>query len=280
MLKAKLMEPIRVENWKDFQNKIQAISDEVDNKKKNKAFLVSDLLFRGQPNLELTTTLDRYVNKPIKLDEYYWMILIVKAQIETFTGHTWEIPSYEEFIDQSSKTDMHFLNDLFSKPALYSYLAYLRHHGFPSPLLDWTKSPYVALFFAFDFEGDRDDEVAIYAYLENAGSVKITSSSAPWIKTLGPNIKTHKRHFLQQSRYSFCMQIRDSIAYFASHEEVFSNGRDGQDVRWKILIPASQKFTFLKELDLMNINSYSLFSTEESLMKTLSLRYKLSRLAR
>src|SRR5579871_975887 len=31
----------------------------------------------------------------------------------------------------------------------YDYMAYLRHHGFPSPLLDWTRSPYVAAFFAF-----------------------------------------------------------------------------------------------------------------------------------
>lgn len=32
----------------------------------------------------------------------------------------------------------------------YGFMTRLRHHGFPSPLLDWPQSPYIAAFFAFN----------------------------------------------------------------------------------------------------------------------------------
>jgi hypothetical protein len=32
----------------------------------------------------------------------------------------------------------------------YDFMTRLRHHGFPSPLLDWPQSPYTAAFFAFN----------------------------------------------------------------------------------------------------------------------------------
>jgi hypothetical protein len=31
----------------------------------------------------------------------------------------------------------------------YKYFVCLRHYGFPSPLLDWSRSPYFAALFAF-----------------------------------------------------------------------------------------------------------------------------------
>jgi len=46
----------------------------------------------------------------------------------------------------------------------YSYLAHLRHNGFPSPLLDWTQSPYVAAYFAF--ARPQGEQVALYVYCE------------------------------------------------------------------------------------------------------------------
>lgn len=39
-----------------------------------------------------------------------------------------------------------------------------RHHGLPSPILDWTESPYIAAFFAFQsFGAENRDRAAVWA---------------------------------------------------------------------------------------------------------------------
>lgn len=65
----------------------------------------------------------------------------VKPEIETFTGKTWEWP---EWSDHESDFGGH----LRKHPAL-TFMTHLRHCGFPSPILDWSRSPYVAAYFAF-----------------------------------------------------------------------------------------------------------------------------------
>ena len=62
----------------------------------------------------------------------------------------------------------------------------------------------------------------------------------------------------------------------ASHEDPHVLGEEdgvlGGEAITKYILPVSERVTALHSLDAYNINSYSLFGTEESLLETLFLR--------
>jgi FRG domain len=153
-----------------------------------------------------------------------------------------------------------------------TYLAHLRHGGFPSPLLDWTRSPYVAAYFAFS-RVRHDHDVAVYAYRERPNNMKIGGSDSPQIISFGPVIKTHKRHFRQQSRYTVCTRFEQGQWSFVPHDSVF-DVRDHlqQDLLWKITLPASERRKALEFFDKTNLNEFTLFDSEEGLLEMLAAR--------
>lgn len=134
-------------------------------------------------------------------------------------------------------------------------------------------SPYIAAFFAF-FEAKESQDIAIYSYREYIEGRKSFTGSKPKITQLGQYTKTHKRHFLQQCQYTICTTNERSNdvkhKVYSSHEGV--EYYEHQDFIRKYIIPSSERKKVLKKLDLMNINAYSLFDNEDSLISTLAYR--------
>ena len=243
-----------LQSWEEFESKLVAINERTKVlQQKGQLSRMEYPLYRGVSDSEyhLESTLDR-MKREMGLSDYLEIIEIIHKHVVTCTGKEWNL-----------KTKVKL--GRFDLPA-YEFMAYLRHNGFPSPLIDWTKSPYVAAFFAFRdifFEAKQKEYVSIFVY---RGDIMYGD-----IFLLGPTIATHQTHYLQQSEYTICVKEENGNLHFANHEDVKEDVEE-PDVLIKYIIPVSEQQKVLKKLDSMNITAYSLFNSATSLMETLALR--------
>jgi hypothetical protein len=262
-----------VKSWEGFEEELKRLTAEHARRADPDTY-VSKMLFRGQSDSKwlLTTTLERYAPKLTQLTAYYDRIHRARPLIEASTGCIWDIPEPGEY-------ERWVTNKLGREPLAKmpggEYLAYLRQHGFPSPLLDWSRSPYVAAFFAFNQARSCSGLVSIYAFVEDPGIGKAGWSADPKIASFGPDLRTHRRHIIQQSEYTVCtVQPPSGTVNLARYYPVVgqNNEHRDQDLVWQINIPVTEKRKVLNYLDRFNLNAFSLFGSEESLMETAAFR--------
>lgn len=256
------MKQIELEKWEDFEKRISETFEDCENKRKESQFYVSPPLFRGHENAswKLQTTMERLKPGEWPIENYYKVMCSVLPTVQSFTEKSWDLG--EEYKKEEGKPN---------PPQGYEFMVYLRQLGFPSPLLDWSRSPYVAAFFAFRHGRDSEEKhIAIYSYLEYYGGAKGWMDAEAAIFGIGPYITTHKRHHNQQCEYTLCKKSGENTYVYCNHEDALKKVADGQDILTKYSLPRSERFKVLEKLNLMNINSYSLFGNEESLMETLA----------
>src|SRR5665213_329915 len=260
------MTHMELKSWEDFEKKISNLSERPQ--------WLQPRLFRGQreASWHLETTLERHLrelkttNIDYPVDLYRQKILSVLGQIEAVIGKKVEI------------ADEHRLDDNYSTaPKSYELMAFLRQNGHHSPLLDWSRSPYIAAFFAFKKANLKDGQfVAIFEYIDFEGSGKLLGEpDEAKISRCGSYIETDKKHSLQQSDYTVCRKQRNGICFFTSHEQVLARNIEEQDVLIKYLIPIHEREQVLRKLELMGITSYSLFENSENLLEPIVLDLRL-----
>ena len=274
----KIMEERNLKSWTEFKPAIDEIRKkygyhefgEVQTYKQK-----NTILFRGHASSkwQLQTTLERKTDQKFTLMQYLLNTRKRIYELEAYTGTKWDLPSESSLRKiVGEQADKMFGPD--SLPC-YPYLAYLRHHGYPSPLLDWSESPYIAAYFSMCDANPNENHVAVFVYIESTNSGKdFYGEGEPLIQTKGSRITTHKRHFMQKACYTVALKWSEErqAHIFCSHHEIFDKHNPNQDILIKITLPTSEKKSVLKDLDDYNINHFTLFQSEDALVKWLGIK--------
>jgi hypothetical protein len=192
------------------------------------AFQRGRFLFRGHshPGWTLTSTFDRMFAaqpKARRLEIAEHLLSGFKRSLEAFT------------IPAEARNDDSIL------------LALGQHYGLPTRLLDWTESPYVAAFFAYNrttLWGDLDNNIAIWA---------LDTGNPIWSSQYGVEI-VDVPSFGNQRIRNQAGKFTLARTPFSSLEDYAAAHADAGNALLKFLVPANDAQTALADLDAMGIH--------------------------
>jgi FRG domain len=175
---------------------------------------------------------------------------------------TQDIPSL--YLHLSGRTRQRF--NLQIPDEFGAFLNLAQHHGYPTPLLDWTYSPYVAAFFAYRrirsaelSTGETAPNVRIFIFDQRewrADMEQLLFIEFPRLHlSVGDFLAFENERLIPQQAASVVTNVDDIETYIATRE------RDNKDKQYltAIDLPAHQREEVMRDLTYMGITAGTLF---------------------
>ncbi len=131
-----------------------------------------------------------------------------------------------------------------------------QHYGLKTPLLDWSESPYISAFFAFNDADIGDGNVAIWMLSKSINETPCIEKlrKEKQLEFVHPYLDENARLINQRGLFVRSPDMMCIEEWAKDIEKV-----DNKMLLAKILIPRSEQKSALDSLDKMNINEFTLF---------------------
>ena len=169
----------------------------------------------------------------------------------------------------SSITSHYF--DLFNSAQKGSFWNLLQHHGYPTPLLDWSYSPYVSAFFAFrEWPKNYNDKDLARIYLFDNDAWKNDYPQIADLDTFFPHLSVmdfiaiDNPRMVPQQAATTLTNIDDIEAYVLERES-----DNNTQYLQAIDIPANAREEVMSDLRFMGITAGSMFPSIDGMCEEL-----------